>query len=441
VTDCPTPAIGNICLKPNGNSIVSSYTVNNAVNPKTFDLNISNGTVVYHVTNDTLPTAVIPSASKWVQFAAGNYHTCGLTSENKIYCWGRGTDGQLGNNSTSNSLTPVAVDTSGVLSGKTIVSMVAGSHHTVVLDSNGKIYTWGKNMYGQLGINSTTASSSPVAVIANGALNGKTITSIVAGYGMTYAIDSVGQAYGWGYGWAGALGNNSTSDSLVPSAVYTSGVLSGKVITSLATGSEFGLALCTDGKVYAWGRNNVGQSGDNSTTQSTIPVATVMTGVLSGKTITSILAGSSSSLAIDSAGKMYSWGYNANGTLGDNSTTNSSIPVAVVSTGALSGKVIISAKANNYVVVALDNAGKLYSWGGNTYGQLGNNSTTQSTVPIVVPTTGVLSGKTITKVAVSDHVVVLDSDGQGYAWGFNNAGQLGNSLTTNSLVPITIAAP
>ena len=148
----------------------------------------------------------------------------------------------------------------------------------------------------------------------------------------SYAINEHGNACAWGFNNYGQLGNNSTSNSSVPVTVDVSGVLSGKTITAVGGTFRHSIALGNDGTVYAWGRKNLGQLGDNSTTDSHVPVMVDVTGVLSGKTRTAVAAGSSHSLALASDGHVYSWGYNAYGQLGDNSTTNSSVPVTVVIT-------------------------------------------------------------------------------------------------------------
>ena len=121
------------------------------------------------------------------------------------------------------SLVPVAVTTSGVLSGKTITQVTAGNSHTCALDTSGAAYCWGANGNGQLGINSTTRSPVPVAVTTTGVLSGKKLTQITGGYGHTCALDSTGAAYCWGANGNGQLGNSSTTQSLVPVAVTTSG--------------------------------------------------------------------------------------------------------------------------------------------------------------------------------------------------------------------------
>ena len=145
---------------------------------------------------------------------------CAISLSNRAYCWGSGSSGQLGNNSTTNSSSPVAVNTTGVLAGKTIKQISAGSFHTCAIASDNKAYCWGSGTSGQLGNNLYTNSSIPVAVNTTGVLAGKTIKQISNGSSHTCAIASDDKAYCWGSGSFGALGNNSAANSSVPVRVY-----------------------------------------------------------------------------------------------------------------------------------------------------------------------------------------------------------------------------
>ena len=327
-----------------------------------------------------LMVIIYPLYAIYPMVSGGMYHTAALDSDGKVYAWGWNDYGQLGDNSNTESHVPVEVDASDALSGKTITAIAAGYYHTIALDSEGKVYAWGDNGYGQLGNNSTTHSNIPVAVNISGVLSGKTITAIAAGTFHTVALDSDEKIYAWGWNKFGQLGDNTTTNSNVPIAVNTSGVLSGKTITVIAAGCRHTVALDSDGKVYAWGDNEYGQLGDNSTSDSHVPTS----GVLSDKTITAIATGVFHTVALDSDGKIYAWGANAYGQLGDNSTTRSHVPVEVVASGVLSGKTITAIATGHYHTLALDSEGKVYTWGYNNYGQLGDNSTTNSSVPVKV---------------------------------------------------------
>ena len=150
------------------------------------------------------------------QTSGGWSRSCAIASDDKAYCWGYNSEGNLGNNSTANSKVPVAVNTSGVLAGKTIKQISS----SCAIASDDKAYCWGSNDFGRLGNNSTANSRVPVAVNTSGVLAGKTIKQISAGGTHTCAIASDDKAYCWGVGLA--LGNNSINNSLVPTHVYAS---------------------------------------------------------------------------------------------------------------------------------------------------------------------------------------------------------------------------
>ena len=363
-----------------------------------------------------------------------------VTSGGSVVTWGANLFGQLGNGS---SMAFTKVSTTGVLAGKKILKTAAGYMHVLALADDGKLYAWGYNLYGQLGNNNTTSVEAPVAVDMTGALSGKTITAIAASYYASYALTSDGKVYSWGYNANGSLGNGNFNSSSVPVAVSTSGVLNGKAVTAITASLYSGYALADDGKVYSWGGNSYGALGNGNTNLTNVPVSVSTSGVLSGKTITAIAACSSGyhCLAMDTDGKLYAWGWGTAGQLGNGATSNSSVPVEVQMTGALAGKTITSlAAGGNFSAVTA--SGQVFTWGGNGAGQLGNNSTTSSYVPIAVQTSGLLSGKNVSAAYCGDDFsVVKTADNEFFAWGNNANGQLGNGFADSSLVPVQMNLP
>ena len=206
------------------------------------------------------------------QISAGGLYTCAIAPDNNVYCWGNGYLGVLGNNSTADSSVPVAVSTTGVLAGKTIKQISAGGSYTCAIASDDKAYCWGNGSSGKLGNSSTTNSSVPVAVNTTGVLAGKTIKQISASESHTCAIASDDKAYCWGGGTGGRLGNGSTAESKVPVAVNTTGVLAGKTIKQISAGDFHTCAIASDDKAYCWGYNHRLQLGNNSTANSSVPV-------------------------------------------------------------------------------------------------------------------------------------------------------------------------
>ncbi len=349
----------------------------------------------------------------------------------KLVTWGRNFNGQLGNNNLTDSSVPVPVTQSGVLAGKTVVSVAAGGGHCLALCSDGTLAAWGQNGYGQLGNNKLTESHLPVLVKQNGWLAGKTVVAIAAGDNNSLALCSDGTVAAWGY--------NGPTNSQEPLLVAQSGALFDKTVVSVAAGNPFSLALCSDGTLVAWGDNSKGQLGDNTLIDRRDPVAVTQNGVLADKKVVSISAGYYYSLALCSDGTVAAWGMNDHGQFGDGTTNSSNVPVMVMQGGVLADKKVVSMVAGYYYSLALCADGTLAAWGMDDHGQLGNNSLTESHLPVLVKQDGVLSNKTVVSIASAFyHSVARCSDGAVATWGSNVYGQLGTNNNADSKVPVLV---
>ena len=365
-----------------------------------------------------------------------------LRDTGEIFGSGANDYGQLGTGDNNFSGTQVQVYSTGVLAGKTIVSISSGESFALALDDDGKVYAWGDNASGQLGDGSTTTSFAPVEVDVSGALEDKKIVSISAGPAHALALDDDGVVYAWGENGTGQLGDNTLVDSSSPIAV-SGGSLAGISVEAIAAGGQafddpngFSVALGTNGRVYTWGSNKYGQLGIGNTTNSKLPVAVDSSDALSGKTVVSIAAGSRSVLALDSDGFVSSWGGNSQGQLGDGTTSNRSSPVEVDPTGALAGKVIKQIAAGYLFSLAVDAAGVAYAWGGNVFGELGDGTQTGRTTPVAVVSSGVLSGEKIVEIKAGYHsAVALTDTGKVVAWGYDGDNQAGLDYWPNVKTP------
>ena len=169
----------------------------------------------------------------------------------------------------------MAVNTGGVLAGKTLTQISVGYEDTCALDSTGAAYCWGDAFFGQLGDGTPTASivRVPVAVDTSGALAGKPLTQISAGFLNTCALDSAGTAYCWGHNGFGELGDNRTSNANVPTPVDAKGVLAGKTLTQISPNYDNTCALDSASAMYCWGSGVYGGLGnDRVHYQSAVPV-------------------------------------------------------------------------------------------------------------------------------------------------------------------------
>ena len=386
-------------------------------------------------------------AIRIVKVSNGSYHSFGLTSDGRIYAWGRNTSGELGIGTTlARSNVPIAVKTTGTpMDGKVVKQVEGGGRyegsHSIALASDGTVYTWGLNQYGQLGNNTTTNSRSPIAVqVAGTPLAGKTIVQIAAGADHSLALDSDGALYAWGSNAYGQLGNGTTTNSSVPVAVKIAGTpLAGKTIVQIAAGANHNMVLTSDGAVYTWGWNYHGQLGNNTKTNSnTIVAVQTISTPIAGKKIVKIAAGQGHSLALTDDGMVYTWGRNDTGQLGNNATTDVMLPVTVTVTGTpMSNKTIVEIASGARHSLAIDSSGKVYAWGHNGSGQLGNNLTVNALTPVAVQAP---ADKNIIQVSGSGWLgassSALASDGTVYSWGRGFDGQLGDGTNNDSSVPV-----
>lgn len=371
------------------------------------------------------------------QLSSGGRFTVAIDSSGEVYSWGANNFGQLGDGTTTRRLSAVSLDASGALSGKKVVSVSAGDQFAVAMDETGSVYGWGLNSSGQLGVSSTTVSYTPLAVDTSSTLSGKNLTTIAAGHSTSLVLDDAGVIFGWGSDQFGQLAVGLTVKIRSPILITSGGSLTAKTIRKTAFGYEHTLFIASDGLIYAAGQNGYRQLGNGATAAASAPLATGPSGgVLEGKTFTAVAAGIYHSLALDSAGKVYSWGYNGQGQLGIGSTVSSD-PTLVA--GILATKTIVAIAAGGYHSIALDSDGVLYSWGWNVNGQLGIGGYVNSTTPTVVDASGVLLNKTISSIYAGDrHSMVLDNAGVAYAWGYNLNGVLGDNSQATRPLPVAV---
>ena len=331
-----------------------------------------------------------------------------------LWTWGQNTSGQLGDNTTTNRSSPVQT----IASGTNWKSVAAGYYHTAAIKTDGTLWTWGQNNYGGLGDNTRVNKSSPVQTIAAGT-NWK---SVAAGQTHTAAIKTDGTLWLWGQNtYFGALGDNTTTNRSSP--VQT--ISSGTNWKSVAAGRIHTVAIKTDGTLWTWGYNGYGVLGDNTAVNRSSPVQTIA----SGTNWKSVAAGYFHTAAIKTDGTLWTWGYNAYGELGDNTTTNRSSPVQTVSWGT--NWKSVAAGSNHTAAIKTD--GTLWTWGYNGYGALGDNTTVTKSSPVQTVSWGT-NWKSVA--AGQYHTVAIKTDGTLWLWGWNNYGQLGDNTTTNRSSPV-----
>jgi len=310
------------------------------------------------------PVNVSGLTSNVIAIATGHYHSCAVTGAGAVKCWGYNNEGQLGNNSNTNSNVPV--DVNGLSSGMSAVT--AGYVHTCALTSAGGVKCWGRNAEGQLGNGTNSASNVPVDV--SGLSSG--VTAISAGYWHTCARTNTGAVKCWGNNIYGLLGNASTINSNVPvDAIYlTSGIV------EIGCGGEHNCVRTDLGAIRCWGNNYDGELGNGTNTSSQIPVD--VSGLTSG--VSALNVGVHHNCVV-SGGVVKCWGNGVYGGLGNGANSDSNVPVNV--SGITSAANVVSAAI--YHSCAVMSSGGVKCWGWNSNGQLGNGSYTSSyNVPVDV---------------------------------------------------------
>jgi alpha-tubulin suppressor-like RCC1 family protein len=380
---------------------------------------------------------------RYTQVSGGETYTVALRADNTLWAWGGNSYSQLGNGNTTGRLLPAQVPAPiAAVPGTTWTGVVAGPSHVVARRSDGTLWGWGYNNNGQLGDGTSTNRVSPVLIAAPaGAAAGSSWGQVATSGRHTLALRSDNSLWAWGSNAAGTIGDNTTNNRLTPTAVTTPpSAAAGTSWTQVAVGDNHSLALRTDGTLWAWGNNSYGQLADNTFTNRLLPtLVAAPTGAAAGTTWTHIAAGLYHSVGLRSDGSLWTWGYNSFGQLGDASTTSSSQPVAVVTPGTVgAGTRWTSIAANDNHTVALRSDGSLWAWGNNSYGQLGDNSIVNRSTPVRETTNAAWSQLTTCRY----HTVALSaSAGLVQASGFNAQGQLGTGNTTNSLMFVASAAP
>ena len=376
--------------------------------------------------------------------AAGDNHNLLLKSDGTVWAWGNNGTGQLGDGTNTDRNTPVQVvgeNGVGYLTGVTAVA--AGIFHSLALKSDGTVWAWGWNGFGQLGDGTDSDfSNTPVQVLGKGGKGYLTdMTAISASTWHSLALKDDGTVWVWGANWYGQLGDGTDSRfSTTPVQVSGKdgkGYLTG--VRAVSAGKEHSIALKNDGTVLAWGVNWDGQLGDGTNTDRNTPVQVVGEngeGYLTD--VTAISAGGYHSLALKNDGTVLAWGYNGEGQLGDGTDSDlSNTPVQIVGENGidhLNGVAAISAGSNHSLAFKSD--GTVWAWGYNGEGQLGDGTDSDlSNTPVqVVGENGIRYLVDVAVISAGEwHSIVLKSDGTVWMWGYSYYIQIDDGMVIEEI--------
>lgn len=411
---------------------------------------------------ETTPQEVVGLDAQVRTIAAGGYHTCAVSLQGAVRCWGRNDSGQLGDGTTEDRTRPVAV-----LDG--IKSISTGSFHTCAATEGGAAKCWGLNRFGQLGDGTTERRLGPVDVAG---LSGK-VKEIAAGGDMTCARIGRKVVRCWGVNASGELGDGTTKQSSTPTKVVglrgkvralsagvrnvclmtragkarcwgrnSQGALGNGVadyieepvdvpglesgVTKISAGSLSTCASLAGGTTKCWGQGGCGQLGDQGMVDRPDPVSTTIT----LERVKKLELGHFHSCALSKKGGVQCWGCGGEGILGNDADIDSPTPVSVV---GLKRKVRGLSAAHGHTC-AVTGANGVRCWGDNTYGQLGDGSVVDRWVPTEVPG---LTGVTSVEVNDQTSCAVLASGGA-RCWGSNTFGQLGDGTRLARSTPVPV---
>lgn len=311
-------------------------------------------------TNRKVPVKIMTNVQS--VYAKGNF-TLAIKTDGTLWAWGDNTDGQTGSGSQKDMLMkPVKI-----MSGVTTAS--AGQNHSLAVKDDGTLWAWGDDSEGKLGIGESEYYSqyTPVYVTNNA-------VSVWAGGCQSIALKADNSVWGWGNNWFGAVG---AGGDTVKKPVK----LNLSAIKLITTGKNHTFGIKTDGSLWGWGVNEYGQVWSNAKEYGKYQPTEYYTPFLipNMENIEYVSAGSAHSAAVKKDGTLWTWGINYNGQLGDGTKITRGIPAQV---NNISG--VIAAFAENGYTLALQTNGTLWSWGSNERGKLGTGKTSDSLIPVSI---------------------------------------------------------
>ena len=382
---------------------------------------------------------------KFSEISLGGSHSAAITTDGRLYTWGFNNFGQLGNTTNNIGYDPEDITNNFVLNPNEIIVKVAlGRSHSLAITSEGRVFTWGWNIYGQLGNGGTANKDVPTEITSKFSLNpGETVIDASLGYVHSIILTSEGRVFTFGSNSYGQLGNDLSSNQDEPFNITGSFALeSNETIVKISAGDYHSLALTSNNRIYVWGYNNFGQVGDDSLVNKDIPVDITSSFALSGaEVITVVEGGTYHSGAVTSTGRTFTWGKNNSAQLGNGTTDFKQVPTEITSGFTLNvGEIVTDISLGGSHSMAITSEDRLFSWGFNYYGQLGDNSTAFRYSPVGISSYYTLNdSEGISKFGVGgNHSSFITSNGRLFIWGNNGSGQVGDKSATSYLVPLEI---
>ncbi len=415
---------------------------------------------------DTLTISTVPAPISGVgaitALTAGGAHTLALGADGTVYAWGSNLRGQLGQGDTSLRRSPTAVP----LGARAIAIAAGGAHSIAVTEGDGQAWTWGWNVFGQLG-DGTQGQPMQANPTPRKALGVVGVDQVSAGDLHSLARTPDGHVWAWGYNTEGQVGDGATTPA--NTGVLTPVLLSTiDSVAALDAGGIHSIALRSNGEVWTWGNNQFGACGTNGRGQhlnpepvfaglngtavaaggyhsvvlsaprpvahaidvgdSSASVAPLTLPLLHDRQgpadVTALAAGWQHVLALDGNHRVWSWGDDSAGQVGTPDGSHVAPELVDVPLGDAVGFVQVAARANQSFALRSD--GAVFAWGDNRYGALGLGSVQLADHPVQVPGLA----RIVAVGAGERHTIALDEDGTVWAWGGNQEGELGKARST-----------
>lgn len=345
----------------------------------------------------------------------------GDSSDSQLLCftWGRGEDGQLGLGDTSDQDHPTFVD---ALRGVGVKQIACGSGHTVVLTTDGEVYTWGRGDDGRLGHGDNGWKYVPRIIQS---LTGQVVAHVTCGSYHTAAVTTDGALYTWGGGMYGKLGHGNEAGCSTPKRVDG---LAGLIVAQIACGSRHTVALVSTGAAYSWGDMENGVAGHGLTEGHQYTPR--LLDRLAGRNVVQVSACGFHTACLTDNGELYTWGEGKFGRLGHSTESNCHTPRLVET---MLGKNPRQVSCGGFHSAVVTEDGRLYTFGGGEHGQLGHNDRVNKLKPTLVQA---LEGIFVTQITCGwSHSVALTAKGRIYTWGNSDHGKLGHGSGRKVSVP------
>ncbi len=351
---------------------------------------------------------------------------CGISAESKVYCWGYGDYGQIGNNQSKSANTPTSIAMYDQ-NTKFVDVKVSGNSNTVCgLTSDGKIYCWGYGRDGGLGNGFWADSTIPTLVTFSPPIV-KIAASKGNGNGSTFcAINYESRVYCWGYGKNGEIGNGKTESALIPTLALIP--FENKIIDIVSSNMGSFCALNQNGKVLCWGVGTSGQLGNRTMQNSSLPQSVIIPESIS---FVKLVGSDQTFCGIEKKhASMYCWGYGIDGEIGDKYNRSESMPTKVYQSAGIEGFSTIVAVGPNTFCALDDTSYDTYCWGYGLHGELASGSYKNSNIPLKI------SGFKFKSLYAADGTFCgIDDDSYTYCWGLGTYGQIGNMQNFSIDIP------